>query len=424
MKKSLNKANFMQKIARKLFNDLKFHLDSREISLIVGPRQSGKTTLMLELKSFLEQKGARTVLLNLDFESDRVFFESQANMLKKLDLEFGMKKGYVFIDEIQRKENAGLFLKGLYDLNLPYKFIVSGSGSLELKEKIHESLAGRKRMFELGTVSFEEFVDFKTEYRYRGKLEEFFRLENDKAEAFLVEYLNFGGYPRVILEQEISEKIKIINEIFRSYIEKDIAYLLNIDRVDAFGMLVRILASQPGQIVKYSKLAQEIGIAVATVKNYIWYAERTFSVKMIRPFFKNHRKEIAKSPVAYFYDLGLLNFSIGLFGNLSQPEQLGFVFQNFVANRLGEKIQYTAQNLGYWRTLGGAEVDFILSDSRTVLPVEVKYAKLKQAKVAVSLRNFIEKYNPKEAWVINLSLKAETKMGKTVVKFIPFYEIP
>lgn len=414
----------MQKIARKLFNDLKFHLDSREISLIVGPRQSGKTTLMLELKSFLEQKGARTVLLNLDFESDRVFFESQANMLKKLDLEFGMKKGYVFIDEIQRKENAGLFLKGLYDLNLPYKFIVSGSGSLELKEKIHESLAGRKRMFELGTVSFEEFVDFKTEYRYRGKLEEFFRLENDKAEAFLVEYLNFGGYPRVILEQEISEKIKIINEIFRSYIEKDIAYLLNIDRVDAFGMLVRILASQPGQIVKYSKLAQEIGIAVATVKNYIWYAERTFSVKMIRPFFKNHRKEIAKSPVAYFYDLGLLNFSIGLFGNLSQPEQLGFVFQNFVANRLGEKIQYTAQNLGYWRTLGGAEVDFILSDSRTVLPVEVKYAKLKQAKVAVSLRNFIEKYNPKEAWVINLSLKAETKMGKTVVKFIPFYEIP
>jgi len=413
----------MQKIARKLFNELKKHLDSREISLIVGPRQSGKTTLMLELKSFLEQKGDRAVLLNLDFESDKVFFESQANMLKKLDLEFGTNKGYVFIDEIQRKENAGLFLKGLYDLNLPYKFIVSGSGSLELKEKIHESLAGRKRMFELGTVSFEEFVDFKTEYRYRGKLEEFFRLENDKTEAFLVEYLNFGGYPRVILEQEISEKIKIINEIFRSYIEKDIAYLLNIDRVDAFGMLVRILASQPGQIIKYSKLAQEIGIAVATVKNYLWYAERTFSVKIIKPFFKNHRKEITKSPVAYFYDMGLLNFSIGLFGNLSQPEQLGFVFQNFVANRLGEKIQYTAQNLGYWRTLGGAEVDFILSDSRTVLPVEVKYAKLKEAKVTVSLRNFIEKYNPKEAWVVNLSLKAEIKIRKTVVKFIPFYEM-
>lgn len=413
----------MQKIARKLFNDLKKHLEFKEISLIVGPRQSGKTTLMLELKSFLEQKKEKTILLNLDFEADKIFFESQESMLKKLDLEFGRGKGYVFIDEIQRKGDAGLFLKGLYDMNLPYKFIVSGSGSLELKEKIHESLAGRKRLFELGTVSFEEFVDFKTNYRYNCRVKEFFKLENDKAATFLKEYLNFGGYPRVILEQEISEKIKIINEIFRSYIEKDIAYLLNIDRVDAFSMLIKILASQPGQIVKYSKLAKDIGVAVATVKNYIWYAEKTFSIKMIKPFFKNKRKEITKSPSVYFYDLGLMNFSIGLFGNLNQAEQLGFVFQNFIANRLGEKIQGTAVDLGYWRTLGGAEVDFVLNDSRTVIPVEVKYSELKDTEITISLRNFIEKYKPAEAWVINLSLSAEVKIGKTLLKFIPFYEI-
>ena len=196
----------MQKIARKLLSDLKTHLDSKEISLIVGPRQSGKTTLMLELKSFLEQKGAKTVLLNLDFESDRIFFETQDNMLKKLDLEFGRKKGYVFIDEIQRKENAGVFLKGLYDRNLPYKFIVSGSGSLELKEKIHESLAGRKRLFELGTVSFEEFVDFKTDYKYSDKREEFFQLEKHRAAALLNEYLNFGGYPRVISNRKYGKR--------------------------------------------------------------------------------------------------------------------------------------------------------------------------------------------------------------------------
>jgi len=411
----------MKKIARKLLDDLKAHLDSKEISLIVGPRQSGKTTLMLELKIFLEEKGAKTVLLNLDFESDKVFFESQANMLKKLDLEFGREKAYVFIDEIQRKENAGVFLKGLYDMNLPYKFIVSGSGSLELKEKIHESLAGRKRLFELGTVSFEEFVDFKTDYKYSNKLEDFFRLETNVASGLLNEYLNFGGYPRVILTPEVSEKIKIINEIFRSYIEKDIAYLLNIDRVDAFGMLIRVLASQPGQIITYSKLANDIGVAVATVKNYIWYAEKTFSIKMIKPFFKNKRKEITKSPAVYFYDFGLMNFSLGLFGNLNKSEQLGFVFQNFVANQLGEKIQNTAKNLGYWRTLGGAEVDFVLSDGQIVLPIEVKYSKLKNTKITVSLHNFIREYKPAEAWVVNLSLNAEIKVGTTVVRFIPFY---
>ncbi len=413
----------MQKIERKIFKDLQNHLDSKEISLIVGPRQSGKTTLMLELKNNLEQNGNRVVFLNFDFESDKVFLESQEKLLKKLELEFGGKKGFVFIDEIQRKEDAGLFLKGLYDMNLPYKFVVSGSGSLELKEKIHESLAGRKRIFELGTVSFEEFVDFKTKYKYSGKIKDFFDLEADKSAAFLNEYLNFGGYPRVILEKEVAEKIKIINEIFRSYVEKDIAFLLNIDRVDAFNALIKILANQSGQIIKYSKLSDDLGISVVSVKNYLWYAEKTFSIKMVRPFFKNHRKEITKSPMAYFYDLGLRNFSLGLFGNLNQPEQVGFVFQNLVANVLSEKIQNTAKNINFWRTLGGAEVDFILSDEQSVLPVEVKYSKLKEVKVAVSLRNFIKKYQPEEAWVVNLSLNDEMKIGKTSVKFISFYEM-
>ncbi len=116
-------------IERALFEELKNHLDKKEISLIIGPRQAGKTTLMLWLKDYLEKRGERTLFLSLDFERDQPYFLSQGALLHKIRLELGDKKGYVFIDEIQRKENAGLFLKGLYDLNLPYKFIVSGSGS-------------------------------------------------------------------------------------------------------------------------------------------------------------------------------------------------------------------------------------------------------------------------------------------------------
>ena len=95
-------------------------------------------------------------------------------------MELGKERGYVFIDEIQQKENAGLFLKGLFDLKLPYKFIVSGSGSLELKEKIHESLVGRKRLFELTKITFDEFVHHKTGYKYKGNLAEFLAIEKDK----------------------------------------------------------------------------------------------------------------------------------------------------------------------------------------------------------------------------------------------------
>ena len=132
-------------IERKLFTDLVSHLSKKEISLIIGPRQAGKTTLMDLLRERLDNQGERTLYLNLDIEWDRPHFDSQSALLRKIELELSKQRGYVFIDEIQRKENAGLFLKGLFDLKLPYKFIVSGSGSLELKEKIHESLVGRQR---------------------------------------------------------------------------------------------------------------------------------------------------------------------------------------------------------------------------------------------------------------------------------------
>lgn len=109
---------------------------------------------MKQLEEDLKKEGEKTLFLDLDRDLDRPFFSSQNRLIQKIEYEIGEKKGYVFIDEIQRKENAGLFLKGIYDMNLPYKLIVSGSGSLELKEKIHESLAGRKRIFELSTLEF------------------------------------------------------------------------------------------------------------------------------------------------------------------------------------------------------------------------------------------------------------------------------
>ena len=100
-------------IKRELFPELKEHLSKKEISFIVGPRQAGKTTLMLLLKEYLEKKGERTVFLNLDIESDKQFFASQTALIKKIELEIGGERGFVFIDEIQRKENAGIFLKGI-----------------------------------------------------------------------------------------------------------------------------------------------------------------------------------------------------------------------------------------------------------------------------------------------------------------------
>ena len=403
-----------------MLKELKEHLSQKEISLITGPRQSGKTTLMSHLEKELKEKGKRTLFVSLDSEADKKFFSSQQGLIRKIELEIGKKKGYVFIDEIQRKENAGLFLKGIYDLNLPYKFIISGSGSLELKEKIHESLTGRKRIFELPPISFDEFVNFKTNYRYEQKLETFWEVEKEKTTAFLREFLNFGGYPRVILEEKIEEKRKLIDEIFSSYLEKDISYLLKVKRVDVFSNMIKILAGQIGQLTNHSRIASELNVSLPTLKNYLWYAEKTFVIKRLNPFYTNIRKEIVKSPIFYFYDHGLRNYALDSFGILND---YGFVFENFIFNILREKIKFQGSSLYFWRTKNRAEVDFIIKSGKEILPVEVKYKNFKKPEIKRSLRSFIEEYHPKKALVINLSLMEKSKIGKTEVIFLPFSKI-
>ena len=410
-------------IKRKLLSDLKPHLSQKEISFIIGPRQAGKTTLMLLLKDYLEKKGAKTLFLNLDIESDKQFFTSQTNLISKIKLEIGSQRGYVFIDEIQRKEDAGIFLKGIYDMNLPYKFIVSGSGSLELKERIHESLVGRKRIFELSTLSFEEFVNFKTNNKYENKLKEFFSIDKEKTIEFLKEYLNFGGYPRVVLEELLEEKKKIINEIYQSYLERDVSYLLRIRKTEEFTNLVKILATQIGNLFNVSEVSRTLGISQKTVKDYFWYIQKTFIVHKVTPYFKNIRKEITKSPVFYFYDLGLRNYAIGAFGNVVSPHEMGLIFENFVFNILKEKFQNTSTEIHFWRTKDGAEVDFVIDYGRTQFPVEVKYRELKRIEMSRSFRSFIEKYQPKKAYIINLGIDKDLTLGSTKIYFIPFFKI-
>ncbi|MFC1807652.1 ATP-binding protein [Candidatus Omnitrophota bacterium] len=410
-------------IKRKLLKDLTDHRAAKEISLIIGPRQAGKTTLMNLLRERLNEKGENTIFLNLDSEMDNQHFLSQQHLINKIKLELGAEKGYVFIDEIQRKENAGIFLKGIYDLNLGYKFIVSGSGSLELKEKIHESLVGRKRVFELNTISFEEFVNFRTNYRYDDRLDSFFELEKEKTAHLLTEYLSFGGYPKVVLEETSEEKIRIIDEIFQSYIEKDISYLLQLEKIESFKSLINILASQIGQLVNYSELSSTVGVALATVKNYLWYGEKTFVLQRLSPYFTNIRKEITKAPVFYFYDIGLRNYPLGFFGRQPNQNDLGPLFENFVYNILREIYRFKGVSLHYWRTKDRAEVDFVIESGRNLLPIEVKYKEMKKAEIKRSLRNFIARYKPEKAFVINLSLEESLTIGRTKVMIMPFWKL-
>jgi uncharacterized protein len=410
-------------IKRTIYKDLWDDLRRKEIAFLIGPRQSGKTTLMKILQNRLEDSGEPTLYLSLDFDYDRQHFNSQQDLLRKIELEIGNKRGFVFIDEIQRKEDAGLFLKGIHDMELPYKFIVSGSGSVDLKANIKESMLGRKRVYELYPVSLPEFINFKTGYKYENRINEFFSLKSIALDNLLLEYLNFGGYPRVILEDELKEKMRAIDEIYQGYIEKDIAYLLKVEKIDAFAQLIKVLADQTGRLLNNSELSNTLGISLPTIKNYIWYAEQTYILQRLTPFYRNIRTEISKAPTVYLNDLGLRNYMLGIFGNLTRQDDLGFAFQNLIFMTLREKLHWTNTKIHYWRTKSGAEIDFLVETGREIIPIEVKYSEYMKPMIPRSFDGFIKKYNPRKCIVINRNLRETVTKKNCEILFLTIWDL-
>lgn len=402
-------------IKRPILQNLIAHLHRPEITVIVGPRQVGKTYLMRQLQRNVELQNQKTVFLNLDIEDDRHYLQSQAGFIAYLRLQLGNQKGVVFLDEIQRMENAGLFLKGLFDINLPYKFVVSGSGSLDIKAHIKESLAGRKRVFEISPLSFPEFVNFRTDNRFETKPEEYFRVEKSQTLRFLEEYMKFGGYPKVVLAQTNEDKKIEIAEIYSSYIELDVAGLLHVEKSDKFSALLRILASQIGQLINVSELSSTLGLSHQTVQKYLWYLEETYIMCKSSPFHTNLRSEISKSPMYYFVDVGLRNYLLGLFDSSSIPSILaGHLFENIIFNHLQKPVNF-------WRTTDNAEVDFVINTPLSPTPIEAKYQNLPKPTITRSYQNFLLKYKPKTGYVVHLGENLRLQANQTNIIFVPFW---
>ncbi len=411
-------ANLKYLIKRKVYSSILEHLTRPEITMLVGPRQAGKTTLMLKLQKYIEDSGHPTLFLNLDIFDDFNFIKNQTQFINRLQNTFKNRKAYIFIDEIQRLSNAGIFLKGVYDKRLPYKFIISGSGSLELKQKIHESLAGRKLIFEVFPISFEEFLQFKTEYRYKTEeLVDFLSLTPQKAKELLNEYLLFGGYPRVILEQDQNFKCQYLREIFQSYLIRDITEILKIEKSEKFSLLVNYLGLHIGNLINKTSLSQHLQLNYETLEKYLWYLEQTYIIKRVKPYFMNPKKELIKQPIYYFVDLGLRNYMVSQCH--INVEQDDFLFQNFIFHLL-----YNLQPLkiNYWRTKNKAEVDFIINMHGKIIPIEVKNIALKKVPALKGLKSFIQKYSPELAIIVNKSLNTNFSIGNTQVKILPYYE--
>lgn len=336
---------------RKIYPDLQEHLKSRHITVITGMRRTGKTTLVSRLLSEVESDNK--VFFDLQKVNNQELFgqKNYDNILLELRRQ-GLKidkRLYIGLDEIQLIPDLAGVMKYLYD-HYDIKFIVTGSSSYYLKNLFTESLAGRKKIFELYPLDFGEFLRFK-EVRFTGS--DFIRRQFDDAEydrlrAYYDEFIEFGGFPEVALMPSIREKKDLLNDLISSYINIDIKSLSDFRDSSNVYNLVKMLAARVGTKIDYSKLSRLTGISRTTVLNYINLFEQTYLISRVPVHTSNPDREIVKARKLYFADAGLLTVLADI--------DSGAKFENTVFSQLRHH-----GHVSYFSLKSGREIDFILN---------------------------------------------------------------
>lgn len=335
------------------------NLDNRKILGLIGSRQVGKSSLLyLIIKHLIEDKvnANHIFYFNLDDLKLHELFEHVPVFIRFIQP--GDSRKYILIDEIQRLGNPGLILKEIHDLNLNIKIIYSGSSQLEIKSKLKEHLVGRARQFEIHRLSFSEFLEFN---------------QPIPREEALARMLVFGSYPEVSLESNGMDKQLALKDIYQSYVEKNLVDFLKIDNIDAFNKLLILLANQIGSLLIIDRLSNALKISRGEVEKYISVLEKTFIIKRIYPFHKNYKKEIIKTPKIYFMDLGIRNFVINSFNDLSLRNDHGALFENFILLELLNSDWHSMNRINHWRTTNQTEIDFFVTRGNVTQAIEVKW---------------------------------------------------
>jgi len=350
---------------RKIYPELLKHLKSPHVTVLTGMRRTGKTTALKYLMAELSS----TNKLYIDFEriDNRELFSQKnydviANNFEQLGLDL-KKKAYLFLDEIQLVKNISSVIKYLYD-HYGIKFVVTGSSSYYLKNFFSESLSGRKKIFELHTLDFSEFLDFKKvshkDIEFYDK--KFNASEYERLRGYYEEFINFGGFPEVVLIPKLEDKKDLLFDILDSYIRIDIKTLGDFKNLDNIEKLLKMLSQRVGTRIDYAKLSRLSGMSRETVKNYMDFFEQTYIISRVSVLSSNPDREIVKAQKLYFCDNGFLNI-------LSDINS-GSKFENAIFTQLRHFGQTQ-----YYYTKNGLEIDFIINKN---IALEAKETPLEQ----------------------------------------------
>ena len=358
---------------RHLDDPIRAHFTKRrEILVLLGSRQTGKTTLVKRLFPDAQY-------LLVDNEPVRRMLESYDVNVYRSALKSGTTK--LIIDEIHLVSNPGRAAKIIYD-QLPIQLILTGSSSFHIKNRTAESLTGRKIDYYLFPLTFSEYL-VQTGVEETLNFDLFQRIVQDSwSESYrlfdkgsmLSRVLLYGLYPNLVNNPMDVDYLKNFAE---SLVFKDILELELIENKRLATDLLKMLAYRVGSLISYAELATSLGADQRTIKRYIELFEQSFLIFRLYPFTGNRRDEIVKSPKIYYYDTGVRNAVIGDFSELDIRPDRGALFENFIIAECVKANAYTGSGytLRYWRSKQKSEVDLVLTKGNRVIGVEIKYGK-------------------------------------------------
>ena len=330
-------------IQRVISKELRAAASEYPVVTVLGPRQSGKTTLVRAVfpeKPYVSLEEPDT---RLAAEEDPRGFLNQV-------------PGGAILDEVQRLPVLLSYIQGIVDESGRVgQFILTGSHQPQLHEAISQSLAGRTAILTLWPFSLDELREYK------------------KAWAPF-ELIVKGFYPR--LHNEKLEVRRFYNNYLQTYVERDVRALIQLRDLDQFQRFLMLLAGRTGQIVKYTSLSGDVGVSSTTIKNWLNVLKASYVVFELPPFFENIRKRVVKSPKIYFTDPGLASFLLGIHSEeqAARDPLRGGLYENLIIADIvkGALNSGIRPEVYFYRDSQGNEVDLIIREGGTLTPVEIK----------------------------------------------------
>lgn len=337
-----------------------------KVVIVLGARQTGKTTL---LKMLQHQYPGKSLFLDCDDPQTRALLQHQSTPnLKRLISGTSL----LIIDEAQRVENIGLSVKQIHDHNPECQLVVSGSSALELSNSINEPLTGRKWEYQLFPLSFQEMA------KHHSWFEETRLLETR---------LVYGSYPDVI--NHPGDEPEVLRNLTSSYLYKDIFNFQDIRKPQILEKILQLLAFQLAAEVSYNELANELQVSINTVSHYIDLLEKSYVVFRLPSLSRNLRNEVKRSRKVYFYDNGIRNSIISAYNPIGLRQDVGQLWENYL---VAERMKKNAYQLFYgrsyfWRTIQQQEIDYIEEMDGQFSAYEFKYSASKKASLPKTFSN-------------------------------------